>query len=149
MALLTNQQTPTAEQSATLTRFYNPHLQPCYETGMAAMTALDTGTAAIVGQSVALGASGYARFASRQITWGQYAEFQNQLRSETALALAKQEERVSGRLQAQRAQEVQARTNAFAAASSTMSQWQATVAVSQPRTTNWRVARGFVSCTTY
>ena len=149
IALLTNRQTPTPEQSATLMRFYNLHLRPCYDAGLAGVAQLDMEMAALATQSVSLGATGYARLASRQITWGQYAEFQNQLRSETLIALARQEERINGRLQAQHAQEVQARGDAFAAASNTMYQWQMVTAANQPRTTNCSVVGGFVNCSTY
>lgn len=149
MSLLANQQRPTVEQAAALQRLYNQSLQPCYDTGAAQVAALDPPSGAIVRQSVSLGATGYARLASRQITWGQYAQFQNQLRAETTTALAQQAQRVADRLQAQHAQEVQARGDAFAEASATMYQWQMVTAANEPRSTTCRVVGSYLNCTTY
>lgn len=149
MAVLTNQQVPTAAQSAALARFYNQYLQPCYEVGISRVASLDPELGAIAQQSVALGAAAYARLASRQVSWGQYAEFQNQLRAETATAFARQNQSIGNRLQAQHRQEVQARAAAFTAASNTMSQWQMVTAANQPRSTTCNMVGNYLNCTTY
>lgn len=146
---LSNRQTPTAEQAATLTRLYNGYLRPCYELGVERGTALDAGSGALLGQSLSLGTSAYARLASRQITWGQYAEFINQLRTELIAALNRRGEQVNDRLQAQHDRELQARANAFAAASNTMYHWQMVNAANRPRSTNCSMVGNYLNCTTY
>ncbi len=146
---LSNRQTPTPSQAAALTGLYNGYLRPCYDQGIERANAIDGGSGAILGQSIALGAMAYARLASRQITWAQYAEFTNQLRAETVAALNRRGEQVSERLQAQHNREIDARASAFAASSASMRQWQIMTAANQPRTTSCNVVGGYVNCTTY
>lgn len=149
LAQLSNSQTPTPEQSAALLRLYNDNLRPCYDMGLARTSSIDPGAGAILGESLSLSATAYARLASRRITWGQYAEFQNQLRAAAATVLAQHNQRVADRLQSQHTQEVQARGSAFVAASNTMYQWQMVTAANQPRSTNCNIVGGYLNCTTY
>lgn len=149
LAQLSNPQVPTVEQAAALTGLYNGYLRPCYDMGIERSAAIDAGVSAILGQSLSLGTMAYARLASRQITWGQYAEFTNQLRAELIAALNRRGEQVNDRLQAQHNRELDSRSAAFARASATMNQWQMVNAGNRQRSTSCNVVGSYLNCTTY
>jgi hypothetical protein len=82
MTLLTNKQVPSPEQAATLVRYHNDYRRRCQEMAMATLQATHPAFAALGSEVVAVQNQGYAKLASREISWGAYAQFSSQVNAE-------------------------------------------------------------------
>lgn len=163
MTLRTNASVPTPEQAATLARLFNDYMRPCQATLLASTGAVHPAMSAVLAESYAARNQAYAQLASRQATWGAYANFSASLVAETKSAWARTGQEIEGGLQAQHNTEVQQRQAASAAmmqtgmglmALSNQQQMinqnqQAIYAANRPRTSNCQVIAGFLQCTTF
>lgn len=149
MTLLTNKETPTPEQAAALIRLHNDYRRICQDARIASLRASSPVLAGLTAGTVAALNQGYAKLASREATWGAYAQFQAQV-------LAEHNRQWAAISQAQHNAEVQQHQAAFANAYSiyatqTMLQQnqRAINAANRPRSTNCQVIGGFLQCTTF
>jgi hypothetical protein len=156
MTLLTNKQVPSPEQAAVLIRYHNEYRRRCQETAMAALQTTHPALAALGSEVVAVLNQGYAKLASREVSWGAHAQFSEQVNAEAEKQWVTVTQRIRSGLEAQHSAEMRQRQAAIAnaynvyATQTLLNQNQQMInAYNRPRSTNCSVIGGYLNCTTY
>jgi hypothetical protein len=123
---------------------------------MAALQATHPALAAVGSEVVAVLNQGYAKLASREVSWGAYAQFSAQVNAEAEKQWAAATQRIQSGLEAQHSAGMRQRQAAIAnaynvyATQTLLNQNQQMInAYNRPRSTNCSVVGGYLNCTTY
>lgn len=156
MTLLTNKQVPSPEQAAVLVRYHNDYRRQCQDLVIASLQATHPALAALGSEVVSALNRGYAKLASREVSWGAYAQFSAQVNAEAERQWAAIAREIDAGLQARHDAEVRRREAALANAYHVYAMQtlinqnqQAISAYNQPRSTNCSVVGSYLNCTTY